>query len=291
MKVFQYLLFCITLLTFTSCVYNNLNRNHYLLSPDESLSLTLHGDQKNISYSLIKNGNTLINQSKLGIVADQFEFANDIQIENITRSRNNTTWTQVWGEQKEIADHHNELAVQLTSNSNDIQMIIRFRLFNDGLGFRYEIPEHTELNEFKILDELTEFNFAEDATSWWIPAYSYRRFEFLYANTLISEISRDTYSKLVENLNGPRLGPEAVHTPFTVQRNDGTCIAIHEANLTNYSSMTLKADGTTKMECDLIPWSDGTKVYTEVPFQSPWRTILVGNNPAELAMSLSLIHI
>ena len=260
MKVFQYLLFCITLLTFTSCVYNNLNRNHYLLSPDESLSLTLHGDQKNISYSLIKNGNTLINQSKLGIVADQFEFANDIQIENITRSRNNTTWTQVWGEQKEIADHHNELAVQLTSNSNDIQMIIRFRLFNDGLGFRYEIPEHTELNEFKILDELTEFNFAEDATSWWIPAYSYRRFEFLYANTLISEISRDTYSKLVENLNGPRLGPEAVHTPFTVQRNDGTCIAIHEANLTNYSSMTLKADGTTKMECDLIPWSDGTKV-------------------------------
>ena len=75
MKVFQYLLFCITLLTFTSCVYNNLNRNHYLLSPDESLSLTLHGDQKNISYSLTKNGNTLINQSKLGIVADQFEFA------------------------------------------------------------------------------------------------------------------------------------------------------------------------------------------------------------------------
>ena len=291
MKVFQYLLFCITLLTFTSCVYNNLNRNHYLLSPDESLSLTLHGDQKNISYSLIKNGNTLINQSKLGIVADQFEFANDIQIENITRSRNNTTWTQVWGEQKEIADHHNELAVQLTSNSNDIQMIIRFRLFNDGLGFRYEIPEHTELNEFKILDELTEFNFAEDATSWWIPAYSYRRFEFLYANTLISEISRDTYSKLVENLNGPRLGPEAVHTPFTVQRNDGTCIAIHEANLTNYSSMTLKADGTTKMECDLIPWSDGTKVYTEVPFQSPWRTILVGNNPAELAMSTLTLNL
>ena len=95
MKVFQYLLFCITLLIFTSCVYNNLNRNHYLLSPDESLSFTLHTDQESISYSLTKDGNTLINQSQLGIVADQFEFANDIQIENVTSSRNNTTWTQV----------------------------------------------------------------------------------------------------------------------------------------------------------------------------------------------------
>jgi len=291
MKVFQYLLFCVTLLISTSCVYNNLNTNHYLLSPDESLSFTLHADQENISYSLKKDGNTLINQSQLGILADQFEFAQDIQIKNVSRSRKNIAWTQVWGEQKQIIDHHNELAIHVTSNSNNIQMIIRFRLFNDGLGFRYEIPKQKELNEFKIMDELTEFNFAEDATSWWIPAYSYRRFEFLYANTLISEISRDTYSKLVENLNGPRLGPEAVHTPFTVQRNDGICIAIHEANLTNYSSMTLKANGTSKMECDLIPWSDGTKVYTKVPFQSPWRTIIVGNNPAELAMSTLTLNL
>ena len=291
MKVFQYLLFCVVLLVSTSCVYNNLNRNHYLLSPDESLSFTLHTDQESISYSLTKDGNTLINQSQLGIVADQFEFSNDIQIENVTRSRKNTTWTQVWGEQKQIVDHHNELAIHVTSNTNHIQMIIRFRLFNDGLGFRYEIPKQKELNEFKILNELTEFNFSEDATSWWIPAYSYRRFEFLYANTLISEISRDTYSKLVENLNGPRLGPEAVHTPFTIQRNDGICIAIHEANLTNYSSMTLEANGTSKMECDLIPWSDGTKVYTKVPFQSPWRTIMVGNNPAELAMSTLILNL
>ena len=91
MKVFQYLLFCVVLLVSTSCVYNNLNRDHYLLSPDESLSFTLHTDQESISYSLTKDGNTLINQSQLGIVADQFEFSNDIQIENVTRSRKNTT--------------------------------------------------------------------------------------------------------------------------------------------------------------------------------------------------------
>ena len=291
MKVLQYLLFCTFLVISISCVYNNLNRDHYLLSPDESLSFTFHSDEQKISYSLKKNNQLLIEKSRLGLLTDQFELAEDLDVKQVTRSKNNETWTQVWGEQKHITDHHNELAIHLSSKTNQMQMIIRFRLFNDGLGFRYEIPDQKDLNEFKILDELTEFNFSEDSKSWWIPAYAYRRFEFLYANTLISDISRDTYSKLVENLTGPRLGPEAVHTPFTVQRNDGICIAIHEANLTNYSSMTLQASGTSKMECDLIPWSDGTKVYATLPFQSPWRTILVGSNPAELAMSTLTLNL
>jgi len=274
-----------------SCVYNDLNRDYYLLSPDESLSFTFHSDEQKISYSLKKNNQLLIEKSLLGILTDQFDLSDDLTINKVQRSSKNETWTQVWGEQKHITDNHNELAIHLSSKTNQMQMIIRFRLFNDGLGFRYELPEQKELNNFKILDELTEFNFSEDSQSWWIPAYSYRRFEFLYANTLISDISRDTYSRLVENLTGPRLGPEAVHTPFTVQRNDGICIAIHEANLTNYSSMTLQASGTSKMECDLIPWSDGTKVYATLPFQSPWRTILVGSNPAELAMSTLTLNL
>ena len=291
MKVFQYLLFCTFLILSVSCVYNDFNRDHYLLSPDESLSFTLHSDEQKISYSMKKNNQLLIEKSQLGLLADQFELAEGLDVKKVTRSRKNETWTQVWGEQKHITDNHNELAIHLSSKTNQMQMVIRFRLFNDGLGFRYELPEQNEMNDFKILDELTEFNFSEDSESWWIPAYAYRRFEFLYANTPISDISRDTYSKLVENLNGPRLGPEAVHTPFTVQRNDGICIAIHEANLTNYSSMTLQASGTSKMECDLVPWSDGTKVYASLPFQSPWRTIIVGNNPAELAMSTLTLNL
>ena len=91
-------------------------------------------------------------------------------MKKVTRSRNNDTWIQVWGEQKHIMDHHNELSIHLSSKTNQMQMKIRFRLFNDGLGFRYEIPDQKELNEFKILDELTEFNFSEDSQSWWIPA-------------------------------------------------------------------------------------------------------------------------
>ena len=122
------------------------------------------------------------------------ELADSLVVKKVTRSIKNETWKQVWGEQKNITDNHNELAIHLSSKTNQMQMIIRFRLFNDGLGFRYEIPEQNEMNDFKILDELTEFNFSEDSESWWIPAYAYRRFEFLYANTPISDISRDNSS-------------------------------------------------------------------------------------------------
>ena len=164
-------------------------------------------------------------------------------------------------------------------------------MFNDGIGFRYEIPKQGKISDFTILDEITEFNLAEDSPSWWIPAYAYRRYEFLYANTLISEISRDKFSELVENLSGPRIGPEAVQTPFTTQRKDSTVITIHEANLANYSSMALKATGTKKLECDLFPWSDGTKVNTSVPMQSPWRTVIVGANPRDIVMSTLTLNL
>ena len=174
MKVFQYLLFCTFLVLSVSCVYNDFNRDHYLLSPDESLSFTLHSDEQKISYSLKKNNQLLIEKSQLGLLADQFELAEGLDVKKVTRSRKNETWTQVWGEQKYITDNHNELAVHLSSKTNQMQMVIRFRLFNDGLGFRYELPEQNEMNDFKILDELTEFNFSEDSQSWWIPAYAYR---------------------------------------------------------------------------------------------------------------------
>ena len=199
---------------------------------------------------------------------------------------------RVWGEQKVIKDHFNQLSVLLKSSKTSYEMKVHFRLYDDGLGFRYEIEEQSEIDSFNILDELTEFNFSEDSPAWWIPAYAYRRYEFLYANTLISEINRDTFSELVENLSKEdRLGPEAVQTPFTTQRKDGITIAIHEANLTAYSSMTLKANGSKYLECDLIPWSDGIKVRTKAPFESPWRTILVGETPSQLAMSTMTLNL
>ena len=262
-----------------------------IYSPDGSLVVEVKSDNGIISYSVFKNSKSIIENSKLGIISDEFEFSDDLVIKNIKRNYVRDVWSQVWGEQKKINDYYNQLTVTVSPKSNNHEMMIHFRLFDDGLGFRYEIPEQSEIDNFNILDELTQFNFSEDSQSWWIPAYAYRRYEFLYANTLISEINRDKFSELVEYLNGPRIGPEAVQTPFTVQREDGITIAIHEANLANYSSMTLKANGTQNMECDLFPWSDGTKVKTSAPMLSPWRTIIVGENPADIVMSTLTLNL
>ena len=285
MKIF--FLSIITTLIFTS--------DYQLSSPNKSFNLEIYNNNGQISYSLLKNQKLIIEKSLLGMKTNKFNFSEYLSIDNVNIRYNYELWEQVWGEQKTILNEYNELVITVLSNSNNTNsdftsMKVRFRLFDDGLGFRYEIlnPDNKEIN---IFDELTQFNFSEDSPSWWIPAYAYRRYEFLYANTLISEISRDKFSEIVEYLNGPRIGPEAVQTPFTVQRKDGITISIHEANLTNYSSMTLKANGTKNMECDLIPWSDGVKVRSNKDIITPWRTIIVGDNPSEITMSTLTLNL
>ena len=234
-------------LFFSSCGDKNFNQ---LRSPDTSLVLDISLDNGILSYSLKKDSKDIIDKSILGMKTDKFEFFDNLIIKDKQFSSSNSDWTQVWGEQKLIKDHYNQLSIVIENSKTLLEMVVHFRLYDDGLGFRYQIEDQPELDSFNILDELTEFNFSEDSPSWWIPAYAYRRYEFLYANTLISEIDRDKFSELVENLSKEdRLGPEAVQTPFTTQRKDGITIAVHEANLTEYSSMTLKANGTKYLEC------------------------------------------
>ena len=291
MRNIQKFIFSIFIVFIFSCSSENLNAPFEVSSPNNSLRAVISMDEGAPYYSLTFNGTLIVENSRLGINTDKFLLSDQLKVINIKRKSQNKSWSQVWGEQKTVYDNHNELELTLLCTVEKNKMILRFRMFNDGMGFRYEIPKQEKISDFTILDELTEFNLAEDSPSWWIPAYAYRRYEFLYANTLISEISRDNYSELVENLSGPRIGPEAVQTPFTTQRKDGTVITIHEANLTNYSSMALKATGTKKLECDLFPWSDGTKVKTSAPMKSPWRTMIVGANPSDIVMSTLTLNL
>ena len=262
MQNIQKLSFSIIFILIFSCSSEKLDTPFEIISPNNSLSAVVIMDEGAPYYSLSFNGTLVVDKSRLGINTDKFLLSDQLQVIKAKRRSQNKSWNQVWGEQKTIQDNYNELELTLLSSSENHKMILRLKVFNDGMAFRYEIPKQKKISDFTILDELTEFNLAEDSPSWWIPAYAYRRYEFLYANTLISEISRDKFSELVENLSGTRMGPEAVQTPFTTQRKDGTVITIHEANLANYSSMALKATGTKKLECDLFPWSDGTKVKT-----------------------------
>ena len=291
MKNLQKIILSILAIYIFSCSSENLNAPFEITSPNNSLRSVISMDEGVPYYSLAFNGTLIVDKSRLGINTDKFLLSDQLKVIKVKKRSQNKSWEQVWGEQKIVQDNYNELELTLLCTAEKNKMILRFRMFNDGMGFRYEIPKQGKISDFTILDELTEFNLAEDSPSWWIPAYEYRRYEFLYANTLISEISRDKFSELVENLSGPRIGPEAVQTPFTTQRKDGTVITIHEANLANYSSMALKATGTKKLECDLFPWSDGTKVKTSVPMQSPWRTVIVGANPRDIVMSTLTLNL
>ena len=291
MQNIQKLSFSIISILIFSCSSEKLDTPFEITSPNNSLSTVVSMDEGVPYYSLSFNGTLVVDKSRLGINTDKFLLSDQLQVIKAKRRSQNKNWDQVWGEQKTIQDNYNELELTLLSSPENHKMILRFKVFNDGMAFRYEIPKQKKISDFTILDELTEFNLAEDSPSWWIPAYAYRRYEFLYANTLISEISRDKFSELVENLSGTRIGPEAVQTPFTTQRKDGTVITIHEANLANYSSMALKATGTKKLECDLFPWSDGTKVKTSAPMKSPWRTIIVGANPSDIVMSTLTLNL
>ena len=291
MQNFQKITFPIISILIFSCSSEELDTPFEIRSPNNSLSAVVSMDEGVPYYSLSFNGTLVVDKSRLGINTDKFLLSDQLQVIKAKRRSQNKSWNQVWGEQKTIQDNYNELELTLLSNPENHKMILRFKVFNDGIGFRYEFPKQRKISDFTILDEITEFNLEEDSPSWWIPAYAYRRYEFLYANTLISEISRDKFSDLVENLSGTRIGPEAVQTPFTTQRKDGTVITIHEANLANYSSMALKATGTKKLECDLFPWSDGTKVKTSAPMKSPWRTIIVGANPSDIVMSTLTLNL
>jgi len=291
MQNFQKLTFSIISILIFSCSSEKLDTPFEITSPNNSLNAVVSIDAGVPYYSLSFNGTLVVDKSRLGINTDKFLLSDQLQVIKAKRRSQDKSWNQVWGEQKTIQDNYNELELTLLSNPENHKMILRFKVFNDGIGFRYEIPKQRKISDFTILDEITEFNLEEDSPSWWIPAYAYRRYEFLYANTLISEISRDKFSDLVENLSGTRIGPEAVQTPFTTQRKDGTVITIHEANLANYSSMALKATGTKKLECDLFPWSDGTKVKTSAPMKSPWRTIIVGANPSDIVMSTLTLNL
>ena len=179
-------------------------------------------------------------------------------------------------------------------------MKLIFRVFDDGVAFKYEIPTQTGIKSYDIIDEKTQFNLSPNDKAWWIPAFSYRRYEFLHAYSSIDSISKKYFSDSVEDISYDTLGIDAAHTPLTLKKKNGLYVSLHEANLINFSSMTIAPKGDGKLEAELYPWSDGIKVKLESEIISPWRTIQIAENSSDLLLSnmilnlnddLSLIHI
>ncbi|MGH7542082.1 MAG: glycoside hydrolase family 97 protein [Gemmatimonadota bacterium] len=240
-------------------------------SPDgrNVVALTLRDGQ--IYYGLRRDERAVILPSRLG-----FEFRNAptlgdaMRVASTGTNRVDETWVQPWGEVREVRDHHNELRVSLVEDqAPGRQLVVVFRVFDDGVGFRYELPEQPGLAEFEITDELTEFAMADDARAWWIPAFRSNRYEYLYSSSPVSTL-------------------DTVHTPLTMEFRDGLHVVIHEAHLVDYAGLTLVGgrEQNRTLHAYLAPWDEGVKVRGRTPFRTPWRTIQVADDAAGLAPSV-----
>lgn len=249
------------------------SREPSVSSPDGSLKLQVWERDGRIAYSLTRNGETLLDCPTLGFELQDAPALHDgLKISGTARSTFDQTWEQVWGEQRFVRNHYNELTVSVSEReAPNRRFDLVFRLFDDGMGFRYEFPEQPALSEFVIMDELTEFRFPRDHKAWWMPTRE-PYYESIARHTPISQM-------------------DTVNTPLTLECADGTFLALHEADLTDYAKMSLRPTDTTTLRCYLTPWSNGVKVYAQTPFRTPWRTLIVGDTPGELVTSRLMLNL
>jgi glucan 1,4-alpha-glucosidase len=245
------------------------------------------------TYQLSYLNKEVIKESKLGLELknDAKSLLNDFKIANTTPAAFNETWNTVWGEETQIQNQYNELAVRLKQNGTEREMIIRFRLFNDGLGFRYEFPQQNNLVYFVIKEERTEFAMTGDHKAFWIPG-DYDTQEYDFTESKLSEI-RGLFKKAVtDNASQQQFSETGVQTSLMMKTTDGIYINIHEAALINYSCMSLDLnDKTFVFQSHLTPDAKGDKGYMQAPCVSPWRTMVISNDARAILASRMTLNL
>jgi alpha-glucosidase len=260
-------------------------------SPDKRLSVSFHLADGTPSYSATFERRPVILPSALGFELRDGQMKNGFKLLDATTSSKDETWTQPWGEQREIRNNYNEFAVTLQqTNSPARRLRIVFRVFDNAVAFRYEWPEQAGLKEFDIMDELSEFAFPADHTALWQPAFRPQHTEQLYAKTRLSELLRQSRLEHGDQKAGenPKLDPiKAVTTPLILQTDDGLFLAIHEADLTDYAAMELQPGDNNTLKCNLAPWSDGVRVKASAPAVSPWRYVMISDKLSDIVEKTS----
>ena len=271
---FKYISFVVfSLIACFSCTSQE-EIKYAIKSPDGKIEVSFWLKDGRPYYSALFSGKSVLNTSELGLVLMKNDtISKNLMVVSQLKESFNETWEQPWGQQHMVENKYNEYKLDLKEKKGKQRMLqLVFRVFNDGVGFRYQIPEQTNLREFTIMDELTSFVMSENCNAWWIPAYQDNRYEYLYQKSPINDL-------------------DTVHTPLTMEFTDGMHVSIHEADLTDYAAMTLASIGNNKLKCDLAPWSDGTKVKTKTPMKSPWRTIQIVSNAGELITSNLILNL
>ncbi|MDE6697531.1 MAG: glycoside hydrolase family 97 protein [Muribaculaceae bacterium] len=262
-----------------------------IASPNGDLLLNVDVDSNGIPvYTLDYKGKQLIAKSRLGIRADETVFADGFRIEGIDTVTIDRTWKPIWGEYANVRDHFKELAVHLKGENPDRSMTLRFRVFDDGLGFRYELPVQNGPNYLTVKDELTEFNYTGDHKLYCIPG-DYDTDEYLWSETTFTDLP-DALKSYGSHTEAQRVEGITIQTPMLMKTGDGVYINMHEAALDGYPAMLLDVDPASySMKSHLVPDRLGVSAYLQMPFNTPWRTLIVSDDARDILASQLVLNL
>lgn len=273
--------------------FSSYSQQYTLTSPSNSVRLNI-SNSNSLTYSLRYKGKKVIEPSSLRMSLQKPAVSlTQFSVVKVDSSAKDEQWIPVWGEVNKIRNNYKELILTLKENAGSgIIVKLTFRVFNDGLGFRYEFPEQPSFKHFVVSDELTQFVVAGDHKTFWIPG-DYDTNEYLYNTTKLSEVDAITAANKEPDIAVKSLiGPTAVQTPLMMKSNDGLYINIHEAALINYPAMNLMLDKKTlTLTSHLVPDAVGNKAYLQTPAQTPWRTIIVSDKATDVLSSKTILNL
>lgn len=261
-------------------------RAEELKSPDGNLLMRfeVNGEGTPV-YELTYKRKPVIKPSRLGLEIEGFSLRKAFTLKGVETATFDETWTPVWGEVKAIRNHYNEMTATLHQADGDRTMVIRFRLYDDGLGFRYEFPQQKSLNYFVIKEEYSEFAMAGDHKAFWIPG-DYDTQEYDYTESRLTEIRRLMQTAITPNTSQTPFSPAGVQTALMMKSDDGLYINLHEAALVDYPCMSLNLDDQTlTFQSWLTPDAQGKKGYMQTPCHTPWRTVIVSDDARRILAS------
>ncbi len=246
-------------------------------SPDGRIRVEVAiGDGRTLFYSVSRDGQPIIEPSRLGLeIKDLPDMADGFTIDKASTASKAETWHPVWGEESAIYNNYRELRLSLSQKklAPERKIAVVFRVFDDGIGFRYEFPRQAKLGDFTITDELTEFAFTGRHTTWSLPVEGIRFYEGLFRKLPIDSVGWAS-------------------TPVTIRTDSGLHMALHEANLTDYAAMNVKATpGSNTLRAALTPWSTGDKVYVTDVRVTPWRTLIIADNAGDMMLSRLMLNL
>ena len=270
-------------------------------SPDGNVTVTFSLDNGRPTYEMTYKGKAVVKPSHLGLELvktkhaskgmEETDLMDGFTITKTDISSFDETWKPVWGQTSTIRNHYNELAVTLNQPATKRNILIRFRVYDDGMGLRYEFPQQNELNYFVIKEEHTQFAMAGDHTAWWIPG-DYDTQEYENVESKLSEIRGLMKDAITPNSSQTPFSPTGVQTALQMKTDDGLYINIHEAACVNYATMHLNLDDKTMtFESWLTPDAQGTKGYIQTPFNTPWRTLLVSDDARDMLSSNLILNL